>query len=128
MTVLVQLKLIYCFHNNECIISVKHFISYLGFEKQSVPVIGLEEYWQYRFKVDASTVKGNATSNMSRTIRTKQGGELFFINVQGKSFIIKIGPYSSYIITDSFVYTLSRGKNVNFIYFLVKHIIILYIL
>lgn len=125
MTVLVQLKLIYCFHNNECILSVKHFISYLGFEKQSVPVIGLEEYWQYRFKVDASTVKGNATSNISSTIRTKQGGELFFINVQGKSVIIKIGPYSSYIITDSFVYTLSREKNVNFIYFLVKHIIIL---
>lgn len=125
MTVLVQLKLIYCFHNNECIISVKHFISYLGFEKQSVPVIGLEEYWQYRFKVDASTVKGNATSNISSTIRTKQGGELFFINVQGKSVIIKIGPYSSYIITDSFVYTLSREKNVYFIYFLVKHIITL---
>lgn len=124
MTVLVQLKLIYCFHNNECIISVKHFISYLGFEKQSVPVIGLDEYWQYRFKVDASTVKGNATSNISSTFRTKQGGELFFINVQEKSVIIKIGPYSSYI-TDSFVYTLSREKNVNFIYFLVKHIIIL---
>lgn len=124
MTVLVHLKLIYCFHNNECIISVKHFISYLGFEKQSVPVIGLDEYWQYRFKVNASTVKGNAISNISSTIRTKQGGELFFINVQEKSVIIKIGPYSSYI-TDSFVYTLSREKNVNFIYFLVKHIIIL---
>lgn len=82
MTVLVQLKLIYCFHNNECILSVKHFISYLGFENQSVPVIGLDEYWQYRFKVDASTVKGNATSNISSTFRTKQGGELFFINVQ----------------------------------------------
>lgn len=110
MTVLVQLKLIYCFHNNECIISVKHCISYLGFEKQSIPVVGLEEYWQYRFKVDASTVKGNATSNISSTIRTKQGGELFFINVQGKGVIIKIGRYSSYIISDSFVYTLSREK------------------
>lgn len=113
MTVLVQLKLIYCFHNNEFIISVKHFFSYLGFEKQSVPVIGLDEYWQYRFKVDASTVKGNATSNISSTIRTKQGGELFFINVQEKRVIIKIGPYSSYI-TDSFVYTLSREKKCKF--------------
>lgn len=76
MTVLVQLKLIYYFHNT-CmyVISVKHLVSYLGFEKQSVPVNDLEEYWQYRFKVGASTVKGNATSNISSTFITKQAGE-----------------------------------------------------
>lgn len=78
MTVLVQLNLIYYFHNMY-ILSVNHLISYLGFEKQSVLVNGLEEYWQYRFKVDASTVKGNATSNISSTFRTKQAGELFLI-------------------------------------------------
>ncbi|XP_052712082.1 receptor-type tyrosine-protein phosphatase eta-like isoform X2 [Crassostrea angulata] len=57
-----------------------------GFENQSVPVIGLEEYWQYRFKVDASTVKGNATSNISSTIRTKQGapGQVVGLSVQRK--------------------------------------------
>nr|XP_034332445.1 receptor-type tyrosine-protein phosphatase eta isoform X3 [Crassostrea gigas] len=55
-----------------------------GFENQSVPVIGLDEYWQYRFKVDASTVKGNATSNISSTFRTKQGapGQVVGLSVQ----------------------------------------------
>lgn len=38
---------------------------------------GLDEYWLYKFKVNAATVKGNATSEFSSVFRTKQGGESF---------------------------------------------------
>lgn len=45
----------------------------LGFDSKSVSVTGLEEYWQYRFKVIAATGKGNSTSDFSSTFRTKSG-------------------------------------------------------
>lgn len=50
-----------------------------------VQVTGLEEYWPYRFKVNAATKKGNMTSNFSSVFRTLPAGESFnymFIVVQ----------------------------------------------
>lgn len=61
------------------------FIFNLGFDNRLVQVTGLEEYWPYRFKVNAATNKGNMTSNFSSIFRTLQAGESFndmFIVVQ----------------------------------------------
>lgn len=49
------------------------FLKTLGFDSKSVSVTGLEEYWPYRFKVIATTGKGNSTSDFSSTFRTKSG-------------------------------------------------------
>lgn len=35
---------------------------------------GLEEYWPYKFRVDAATVKGTRTSDFSNVFKTKQAG------------------------------------------------------
>lgn len=54
---------------------------YLGFDTKTLSVTGLEEYWPYKFKVNAATVKGNETSDFSSVFRTKQAREsilLFF--------------------------------------------------
>lgn len=36
---------------------------------------GLEEYWPYKFRVDAATVKGTRTSDFSNVFKTKQAGK-----------------------------------------------------
>lgn len=46
-----------------------------GFDTKTLSVTGLEEYWPYKFKVTATTVKGNATSDYSSVLRTTQAGE-----------------------------------------------------
>lgn len=38
-------------------------------------VTGLEEYWPYKFKVNAATAKGNRTSDFSSVFKTKQAGK-----------------------------------------------------
>lgn len=48
-----------------------------GFDTKTLSVTGLEEYWPYKFKVNAATVKGNKTSDFSSVFRTKQAGKLF---------------------------------------------------
>lgn len=48
-----------------------------GFDTKTLSVTGLEEYWPYKFKVNAATLKGNTTSEFSSVFRTKQGGESF---------------------------------------------------
>lgn len=53
------------------------FVFNLGFENQLVQVTGLQEYWPYRFKVDAATKKGNMTSDFSSIFRTLQARESF---------------------------------------------------
>lgn len=47
----------------------------LGFDSKTVSVTGLEEYWPYRFKVNAATVKGNITSDFSSIFTTEQARE-----------------------------------------------------
>lgn len=46
-----------------------------GFDTKTLSVTGLEEYWPYKFKVTAATVKGNTTSDYSSVFRTTQAGE-----------------------------------------------------
>lgn len=43
-----------------------------GFDTKVLSVTGLEEYWPYKFKVNAATAKGNTTSNFSSVFKTKQ--------------------------------------------------------
>lgn len=45
-----------------------------GFDTKTLSVTGLEEYWPYKFKVTAATVKGNTTSDFSSVFRTTQAG------------------------------------------------------
>lgn len=46
-----------------------------GFDTKHVSVTGLEEYWSYKFKINAATVKGNITSEFSSIFTTKQARE-----------------------------------------------------
>lgn len=46
-----------------------------GFENKSIDVSNMEEYWLYKFEVNAATVKGNKTSDESKTFRTMQAGK-----------------------------------------------------
>lgn len=50
-----------------------------GFGTKTLNVTGLEEYWPYKFKVDAATVKGNKTSDFSIVFRTTQAGNSFYM-------------------------------------------------
>ncbi|XP_062583571.1 receptor-type tyrosine-protein phosphatase delta-like [Saccostrea cucullata] len=43
-----------------------------GFQQKSLSIIELEEYWPYKFKVIAATVKGTSESDVSDIVRTKQ--------------------------------------------------------
>uniref|UniRef100_K1RD42 Receptor-type tyrosine-protein phosphatase N2 n=1 Tax=Magallana gigas TaxID=29159 RepID=K1RD42_MAGGI len=43
-----------------------------GFETKMLSVTGLEEYWPYKFQVNAATVKGNRTSDFSSVFKTKE--------------------------------------------------------
>lgn len=45
-----------------------------GFETKILSVTGLEEYWPYKFQVNAATVKGNKTSDFSSVFKTKEAG------------------------------------------------------
>lgn len=54
---------------------VHSFVLNSGFSTQSTQVTGLEEYWQYKFKVNAATGKGNTISEFSNNFRTLQAGE-----------------------------------------------------
>ena len=49
----------------------------------SVQVSNLEEYWQYNFIVNATTVKGSNASDTSTTFTTSQAGKshIFFVYV-----------------------------------------------
>lgn len=46
-----------------------------GFDKKTLSVTGLEEFWPYKFKVTAATVKGNTTSEFSSVFITTQARE-----------------------------------------------------
>lgn len=62
----------------QCSLKLKLKSLYLciaGFTTKTVSLTSLEEYWPYKFKVDAATVKGNKTSDFSSIFRTKQGGK-----------------------------------------------------
>ncbi|XP_061176197.1 phosphatidylinositol phosphatase PTPRQ-like [Saccostrea echinata] len=61
-----------------------------GFYKKSASIDELEEYWPYRFKVDASTIKGNTTSDLSNIVRTKQAAPE---EVENFTVKIKDGDY-----------------------------------
>lgn len=52
-----------------------------GFDTKTLSVTGLEEYWPYKFKVTAATVKGDNTSDFSSVFRTKQAGNSFYCHV-----------------------------------------------
>ena len=54
--------------------------SFEGFENKSIDVSNMEEYWPYKFEVNAATVKGNKTSDKSRIFRTNQAGKPFFFS------------------------------------------------
>ncbi|XP_062566535.1 protein sidekick-2-like, partial [Saccostrea cucullata] len=43
-----------------------------GFHQKSLSITDLEEYWPYKFKVIAATVKGTSESDVSDIVRTKQ--------------------------------------------------------
>lgn len=62
-----------------------------GFDIKTLSVTGLEEYWSYRFKVNAATVKGNTISDFSSIFRTKQSGEVFSGMIV---FNEKVNPFS----------------------------------
>lgn len=59
-----------------------------GFDKKTLSVNGLEEYWPYKFKVNAATVKGNKTSDFSSVFRTKQAGKLLVFNFSSCFFYL----------------------------------------
>ncbi|XP_061176199.1 phosphatidylinositol phosphatase PTPRQ-like [Saccostrea echinata] len=61
-----------------------------GFHQKSVSLDELEEYWPYKFKVDAATIKGNTTSDLSDIVRTKQAAPGQVENLTVK---IKVGDY-----------------------------------
>lgn len=52
-----------------------------GFGKKTLLVTDLEEYWPYKFKVTAATVKGDNTSDFSSVFRTTQAGNSFYCHV-----------------------------------------------
>lgn len=52
-----------------------------GFDTKTLSVTGLEEYWPYKFKVTAATVKGDNTSDFSSVFRTTQAGNAFYCHV-----------------------------------------------
>lgn len=72
-----------------------------GFDTKTLSVTGLEEYWPYKFKVTAATVKGDNTSDFSSVFRTKQAGNSFYCHVLvclddvGRSFAILLWVYVS---------------------------------
>ena len=66
-----------------------------GFENKSIDVSNMEEYWPYKFEVNAATVKGNKTSDTSRIFRTNQAGKPFFILAhQSQRHVVVSGPFS----------------------------------
>nr|XP_022292672.1 receptor-type tyrosine-protein phosphatase beta-like isoform X2 [Crassostrea virginica] len=58
----------------------------IGFTNTSVKVSNLEEYWPYKFKINAATVKGNTTSDFSSISITSQAepGQVVNLSVKMK--------------------------------------------
>lgn len=50
-----------------------------GFDTKTLSVTGLEEYWPYKFKVNAVTGRGNETSHSLSVFRTKQARVSIFV-------------------------------------------------
>ena len=45
-----------------------------GYYNQTATITNLEEYWQYKFLIEASTSVGTMASDMSSAKRTKYAG------------------------------------------------------
>lgn len=74
-----------------------------GFDTKTLSVTGLEEYWPYKFKVTAATVKGNTTSDFSSVFRTTQAGEsisvIFSIYKKKTDYIFLCLPWATFDMT-----------------------------
>ncbi|XP_062596362.1 receptor-type tyrosine-protein phosphatase delta-like [Saccostrea cucullata] len=61
-----------------------------GFRQKSLPIVELEEYWPYKFKVIAATVKGINESDLSDIVRTKQAApgpvENLTVNIKDENY------------------------------------------
>lgn len=66
---------------NKSYFSFDNLFPFQGFTNRSVKVSNLEEYWPYKFKVDAATVKGNTTSDFSNISTTSQAGNLRYVDM-----------------------------------------------
>lgn len=58
-----------------------------GFETKMLSVTDLEEYWPYKFQVNAATVKGNTTSDFSSVFQTKEAGRLISVFFKPKLYV-----------------------------------------
>lgn len=80
-----------------------------GFDTKTLSVTGLEEYWPYKFKVTAATVKGNTTSDFSSVFRTTQAGEsisvvIFFLSTKKPDYIFLFLPWATFDMTILMMY------------------------
>ncbi|XP_062620048.1 phosphatidylinositol phosphatase PTPRQ-like, partial [Saccostrea cucullata] len=69
-----------------------------GFHQKSLSITDLEEYWPYKFKVIAATIKGTSASDLSDIVRTKQAAP-----GQVENFTIEIrdGDYRMVYVTNN---------------------------